>query len=111
MQETIYLVVDRQRVEKMTKTLPTLRRGEIPIKLTLTVDEKAFREPVISKEVTIHDWRDGIDIADVEFRGSVITQEEADMIKDARLKKMQEILEQQGFQVSRAEIDVAKNGE
>ena len=85
MKETIYLVVSPYKVERMTKNLPGLSRGEIPVKLTITVDEKAFREPVISKEVHIDDWREGVDIADVEFRGSVITEEEAEIIKQRRL--------------------------
>jgi hypothetical protein len=81
MKEVIYLVVSPYKVERMTKNLPSLSRGEIPVKLTVHVEDKAFREPVISKEVHIEDWREGVDIADVEFRGSVITPEEADLIK------------------------------
>lgn len=103
MKETIYLVVSPYKVERMTKNLPGLSRGEIPVKLTITVDEKAFREPVISKEVHIDDWRDGVDIADVEFRGSVITEEEAELIKQRRLEKMRGILEAQGFTVTEPE--------
>jgi hypothetical protein len=107
MKETIYLVASHYKVERMTKNLPALTRGEIPIKLTLTVDEKAFREPVISKEVHIDDWRDGVDIADVEFRGSVITEEEAELIKQRRLEKMRGILEAQGFTVTEPEEQAA----
>src|SRR5215217_720626 len=103
MKETIYLVVSPYKVERMTKNLPGLSRGEIPVKLTITVDEKAFREPVISKEVHIDDWREGVDIADVEFRGSVITEEEAEIIKQRRLEKMRGILEAQGFTVTEPE--------
>lgn len=101
MKETIYLTVSRQKVEKMTKSLPSINRGEIPVKIVVTVDEKAFCEPVIEKEVTINDWRDGIDIGDVEFRGSVITKDEAEMIKKARLAKMTEILQEQGYEVTK----------
>jgi hypothetical protein len=100
MKETIYLVVTRSKVERMTKNLPQLDRGEIPVKLHVTVDEKAFREPVIEKHVEIDDWREGVDIADVEFRGSIITQDEADVIKQRRLARMREILESQGFNVT-----------
>jgi hypothetical protein len=103
MKEIIYLVVSPYKVERMTKNLPGLSRGEIPVKLTLTVDEKAFREPVISKDVHIDDWRDGVDVADVEFRGSVITEEEAELIKQRRLEKMRGILEAQGFTVTEPE--------
>jgi hypothetical protein len=105
MKETIYLVVSPYKVERMTKNLPGLSRGEIPVKLTITVDQKAFREPVISKEVYIDDWREGIDIADVEFKESIITQEEADGIKQRRLEKMRSILEAQGFTVTEPETE------
>ena len=100
MKETIYLVVSPYKVERMTKNLPELRRGEIPVKLELEVAEDAFREPVITKQVHITDWRDGIDIADVEFKESVITEEEAELIKAQRLERMKSILEKQGFTVT-----------
>jgi hypothetical protein len=87
MKETIYLVASPYKVERMTKNLPALTRGEIPVRQTRTVDEKAFREPVISKEVYINDWRDGVDMGDVEFQESVITEEEAEMIRQRRLEK------------------------
>jgi hypothetical protein len=105
MKEVIYLTVSRDRVENMTKRLPSVRRGEIPVKLTVSVDEKAFREPVIEKYVTIEDWTNGIDIADVEFTQSIITSEEAEMIRQARLAKMKEILEGQGYEVKAPETD------
>lgn len=87
----------------MTKTLPVISRGEIPVKLELTVEESAFREPVITKEVVISDWRDGIDLADVEFRSHFITPDEAEQIKRSRLEKMQEILRANGYAVQKDE--------
>lgn len=99
MKEVIYLKVSRQRVEGMTKSLPTLKRGEIPVKLLVVVDETAFREPVIERQVHIADWREGIDIADVELRESTITEEEAALIRARRLEAMQRVLEHQGFVV------------
>lgn len=100
MKDVIYLAVSRRGVMRMTKNLPSLMRGEIPVKLELTVDEKAFREPVIVKQVEVNDWREGIDIADVDFKETFITAKEAAMIKEQRLARMQEILEQQGFTVT-----------
>jgi hypothetical protein len=108
MKETIYLVVTKHKTERMTKNLPSLSRGELPLKILLTVDEKAFQEPVITKEVVINDWREGIDLSDVEFRGSFITPEEAEMIKQKRLQKMSEILGEQGYQVIAPETDELK---
>ena len=101
MKEVIYLVVSPYKVERMTKNLPSLNRGEIPVKLVVEVDQKAFREPVIEKYVTIEDWRQGVDIADVEFKESVITEEEATVIRERRIDKMRAILEEQGYEVTK----------
>jgi hypothetical protein len=103
MKEVIYLVVSRNKVERMTKNLPAIGRGEVPVKVTVTIEDKAFRTPVIEKEVYIDDWREGVDMADVEFRESVITKEEAEIIRQKRLAKMQEILEAQGYQITKPE--------
>lgn len=103
MKETIYLTVSKSKVEKMTKSLPDVRRGEIPIKVLVEVEEQAFRTPVIEKTIYIDDWREGIDMADVDFNGSAITQEEAQMLRDRRLEKMREILESQGYTVEKPE--------
>lgn len=103
MKETIYLTISRSKVERMTKNLPSLYKGEIPVKLIIEVEDKAFREPVIEKHVIINDWTEGIDIADVEFKESVITEEEASIIRERRLEKMRNILEEQGYQIIKPE--------
>lgn len=105
MKEVIYLTLSRSKVEKMTKNLPEIRRGELPVKITVIVDEKAFREPVITKEVVINDWREGIDMADVEFRQSFITPDEAEAIRQQRLQKMATILREQGYSVVTPEAE------
>lgn len=105
MKETIYLVVSRNKVERMTKNLPSIYKGEVPVRVNVEVDEKAFRPPVIEKDVYIEDWRDGIDIEDVEFEGTAITKDEAEIIRQRRLERMKEILEGQGYQVSKPEED------
>lgn len=103
MKETIYLVVNKSKVEKMVKTIPDIRRGEIIVKLTVNVADKCFGTATIPQEIFINDWRDGIDMEDVEFKKNLITQEEADMIKNRRLEKMREILVSQGYTVSKEE--------
>lgn len=103
MKETIFLIVNNRKIERFTRNLPELRRGEIPVKLTLTVEPKAFRTPTIDKEVYVDDWREGIDMEDVEFNKNVITQQEAEEIKQKRLAKMQEILQNQGYTVTKEE--------
>jgi len=100
MKEIIYLRVSPYKVEGMTKNLPNLNRGEIPVKLIIEVDETAFREPVIEQKVTIADWRQGIDIADVQLKESIITDQEAELIRTQRLQKMKQILEEQGYEIT-----------
>lgn len=100
MREIIYLAVSRQRVERMTKRLPDLSRGEIPVKLIVEVDAAAFREPVLERHVHVTDWREGIDIADLDLRELTITEDEAQLIRDRRIKAMRDILEGHGFTVT-----------
>lgn len=99
MQEIIYLRVSPYKVEGMTKNLPSLNRGEIPVKLIISIDPKAFREPIIEQKIVVEDWRQGIDIADIELKEGIITDKEAQMIRDQRLQKMKQILEEQGYVV------------
>ena len=100
MRETIFLAVDRAGVRRMTKRLPDLNRGEIPVKLVVEIDDTAFREPVIERHVHVTDWREGIDIADIQLKESIITEQEAELIRARRLAKMREILEGQGYEVN-----------
>jgi hypothetical protein len=101
MREIIFLVVSPQRVERMTKSLPSLKRGEIPVKLIMEVAPTAFREPVIERRVEIVDWRDGIEVGDLDLKESFITEEEAALIRERRLEKMRELMEANGYEVTR----------
>lgn len=97
MKDVIFLTCNRNGVVKMTKSMPALARGEIPVKVEVIVEPGAFREPVLATSITIADWREGVDIADVELKERVITQEEADMIRARRLTAMREVLEARGY--------------
>jgi hypothetical protein len=99
--QTIYLYADTYGVNRMTKSLGQVRRGEIPIELEVTVEETAFREPVLRRQVVINDWREGVDIADIDFKETFITEEEAAVIRQMRMDKMAEILQAQGYTVSK----------
>ena len=103
MREIIFLVVSHQRVERMTKSLPQLKRGEIPVKLIVEVAPTAFREPVIERHVMIDDWREGVDIADVDFTETFITESEAAQIRQQRLAKMAAMLTEHGYLVKEPE--------
>jgi hypothetical protein len=97
MRETVYLVVSRHKVERMTKNLPQLSRGEIPVKLIVEVADTAFREPVIERKVEVVDWRDGIEVGDLDLKESFITEEEATILRARRMAKMAEILADNGY--------------
>ena len=101
MKQTIYLYADSYGINRMTKSLGRIQRGEIPIELEVTVEETAFREPVIRKQVIINDWREGVDIADVDFKETFITEQEAAAIRQMRFDKMTEILTAQGYTVAK----------
>jgi hypothetical protein len=99
MKETIYLIVNQNGIQTMRKTLPNVRRGEIPVKLNITIPKEAFAPPTLVQDVVVNDWRQGIELQDVEFRESVITPEEAQIIRERRVEKMKEVLEGQGYTV------------
>lgn len=105
MKEIIYLVVSGNKVERMTKTMPNLYRGEIPVKLSVTVTDRAFDPPTLNQEIIVDDWRQGIDLEDVEFRQNIITPAEAEIIRQRRLEKMREVLENQGYTITAPEED------
>jgi hypothetical protein len=99
MKDTIYLVADKYGVRRMTKKLPSTYRGETIVKLAVTLPPEAFEPPTLSQEVVIEDWRQGIELEDIEFRHNFITEEEAATIRQNRLEKIKSILEQQGYNV------------
>jgi hypothetical protein len=105
MEDTIYLICDRKNVKGMRKTLPRWKRGEVIVKLKVEVDPDCFGSPTIEKHVFVEDWKEGIDLEDVQFEKNIITEEEAEIIKEKRLEKMQRILEEQGYFVSKKEED------
>jgi hypothetical protein len=98
--ETIYLILNQHGVARMTKRLPPVGRDEVPVKLHVRIDPNAFQTPVLERTVEIVDWRGGVDLEDVQFTGTFITEEEANIIRARRLAKMREILEGQGYSVS-----------
>ena len=99
MKETIYLYVSREGVQRMRKSLTSLHRGEIPVKIKVEIDKDAFQPPTIEKKIRISRWDSNIDMEDIEFKKDVITNEEAEIIKNKRIEKMKEILTNQGYTV------------
>jgi hypothetical protein len=101
MKDTIYLCISARGVQKMTKSMPDTRAGEIAVRLEVEVDASALRPPVLTRKVHIADWRDGIELSDVEFREGIITDDEATLIRQRRLDRMEQILAEHGYKVER----------
>lgn len=101
MKEIIYLTASRNGVSNtIRKNLPTnLNRGEVPIKVVVEIDNDAFAPPVIEQSIHIQNPYKGIDLEDVHFIGSTITEQEAEMIRQRRLDKAAEILRANGYKV------------
>ena len=103
MKEVIYLTASRSGVgSTVRKNLPTnLSRGEVPIKVVVEIAPDAFAPPVIEQSIYIENPYKGIDLEDVHFSGSVITEAEAEVIRQRRLQKAAEILKANGYTVEK----------
>ena len=56
MKDTIYLILNRNRVDRMVKTrMPNLRGGEVAVKLSISIDDKHFRSPLVSAHLDVGD--------------------------------------------------------
>jgi hypothetical protein len=102
--DTIYLVFDRHSVIRMTKRSPALGRGEVYTKVAFEAQDRVFREPVLETSILIEDWREGLDIGDVELKEGTITSTEAEMIRKARVEAMVNELEGRGYTVVPAAV-------
>jgi hypothetical protein len=100
MRDTVFIVVDRAGARKMTKGLPAVKRGEIPIKLNLVVDPSAFAPPVVEQSLHITDWRAGRGAIQFAVKEGTITEAEAASLKADMLLEMRETLERAGYTVT-----------
>lgn len=108
MKDTIYLYVTRSGVDRMRKTLGDYSKGEVPVKLNIEIPNDAFQPPVVEQHVFIDNWNKGVDVDDVRFEKSIITEEEAAVIRERRLEKMRSILMSQGYTVTEPEAEGEK---
>jgi hypothetical protein len=102
--DTIYLLINRNGVQGMRKSFVGTKRGEVCVKFNVEMPGDAFEPPVLVQNVYIDKWTKGIDMEDVEFHQNVITEEEAETVRQNRLAKMAEILKSQGYSVSKEEV-------
>lgn len=100
MRDTVFLVLTPQRVDRMTKSVPSIHRDEIVVKLTVEVPPGRFRTPTVERHIMIEDWTDGTELGDLELRQDFITQAEAKLIVERRLARMAEVLREHGYSVS-----------
>ena len=106
MKDTIYLIVDRKKVDRMVKTKRSalsLYKDEIPIKLTIEVPDENWKKPFLEKTIIVNRWDKGIDVDDIHFETDFVTEEEAEKIRQHRINKMKEILEQQGYRIEKTD--------
>ena len=106
MKDTAYMICSRKKIENMRKTLPKdLSPAQIPIKVNLEIPDEQFGPKVLEKKVFVNEFRDNLDLEDVDFEGSHITEEEAEMIKENRKESARKFLEDQGFKVQEEEVE------
>lgn len=108
MKDTIYLICTKSGIDRMRKSKQSatdLRQGEIPVKLSVEVDDTNWKPPYIEKKIFVNRWDKDIDVEDIHFEKHYVTEEEAEEIRNMRLKKMREILKEQGYRVERIEDD------
>ncbi len=102
MQDVIYLVVTPRKIERMTKSMPDTRRGEIVVKVMVEVPSGAFGPPVLEQRIVVEDWQQGIALDDLDLSSGIITQEEAALIRERRLMQMARVLADNGYVVTEA---------
>jgi hypothetical protein len=103
MKDTIYLIINRNGVQGMRKSFVGTKRGEVCVKFNVEMPNDAFEPPVLVQNVYIDKWTKGVDMEDVQFNQNVITEEEAEAVRQRRIEKMAEILKTQGYTVTKDE--------
>lgn len=109
--EDIYLVLSRQKVERMTKRIPSVYKGEIIVKVRVKADSSAFREPTLVREIVVTDPFDGMAPADVEFSQPFITEAEAQQIRETRRQRLVEDLMALGYKIEPPEETCEQPGD
>ena len=55
MKDTCYIVMSEYGIERMTKRQGHLKRGEVAVRVSIAIADKAFVEPAIAASITIPD--------------------------------------------------------
>ena len=51
MRDVVYLICTKSGVERLRKTVPLLKRGEVAIKVSVEVDDELFKQPIVETEL------------------------------------------------------------
>jgi hypothetical protein len=100
MKDVFFVVFDQAGVRRMTKTPPETRtRGETFVRIGFEVDAAAFRPPVLTRQIHITDWREGMDLPDPQLKEGWITEAEAAVIRANRERALVEMVQALGYDV------------
>jgi len=53
MRDRVYIITDSVGVLRMTKREPTLNRGEVAVRLSVTIADECFRNPILDAAVDV----------------------------------------------------------
>jgi len=73
MLDTIYIIMDKWRVVRMTKNPPSLKRNERVIKLRISVNNEIFKEPTLQGMVNITNNGQDFDLA-IDYHKQMIVK-------------------------------------
>lgn len=57
MKDSVYIVSDAWGVQKMTRREPVLSRGEVAVRVTITVPDNCFKNPIINAALDVPEDR------------------------------------------------------
>lgn len=55
MEDLCYLVLSEYGIERMTKRQGTLKRGEVSVRVSVSIHDKHFAEPTVSARIDVPD--------------------------------------------------------
>lgn len=115
MKDTFFIIVTKKKVDRMVKTESSaldLKAGQYAVKINMEVADEKFNRPYPEKTITVEPWDKNLEVEDVHFDSNFVTEEEEQMIREHRLRKMRERLEENGYTVipmEEAEDDIEQD--
>jgi len=83
MKDGIYLVISENRVERMTRTPPSLNASEVYIFLNITVPKHVFRRPVFQGEIYASEHNNSflVEVKEIEQALAKLKQSEKENVQ------------------------------